>query len=420
MAQPVRLQHALGALGKNPQQRVAGIVAVLIVDLLEVVQVDEQQRQTLVAVQAAFVHGVGEHAEMRAIAGLGQAVGPGDLLDTAQRGGVVIVQRLHVQRQAANFAADGGFVECGALAQQQVGQLVVELADGGGDVAADQQQQQADGNHAHQRATGEECQAQRLQTLGEVFRGRGEACIQRARQQHVGGQLRLDRSQFGGNLQLRAVFVFKCLFQRDEGLRTHRQLQGEGFATLAGQWPAAGCGQDEIGLQQKRAALGLLDVDHCGGLQPLLCLPNHLLLDHVHAGERRQAAFEVVGRLAVRLNDGDRGEGQLGGRQRADGLLDAQPEGVVAKGGIRLAQECQQRLAFHDRVEHAAVEGLVVQIGRFQRGQLLRQAGLFQIQQCGPLGQVGGGRGNQLDDQNDRKDHQQGALTERHGRLSAR
>ncbi|MCM2607205.1 hypothetical protein NDQ57_21430, partial [Rossellomorea marisflavi] len=71
---------------------------------------------------------------MRAIAGLGQAVGPGDLLDALQRGGVALVERLHVGGQAADLAAVAGLVEGGPAAQQQVGELVVEGADRAGDV----------------------------------------------------------------------------------------------------------------------------------------------------------------------------------------------------------------------------------------------------------------------------------------------
>jgi len=145
-------------------------------------------------------------------------------------------------------------------------------------------------------------------------------------------------------------------------------------------------------------------------------LLDYPLLRGIHRAERRQAALEVVGRLAIGLHDGEGDERQFGVRQRANALLQAQPEGVVPKGGVRLAQEVQQRLAVDDRVEHAAVERLVVQIGRLQRRQLLLQTRLLQTQQRGALGQVGGGRGNQLDDQNDREDHQQRAFTERHGR----
>ena len=125
-----------------------------------------------------FIHGVGQHAEVRAVADLRQAVGPGDLLDALQRGGAAIVQGLHVDRQTADLAAVAGLVEGRAFAQQQVGELVVQLADGRGDVAADQPQQQSDGQQADQRTAREKGQPELLQALGGVVRRRRQAGVQ--------------------------------------------------------------------------------------------------------------------------------------------------------------------------------------------------------------------------------------------------
>ncbi len=408
-------QQRLGALGEQAQQGIAGIVAVAVVDLLEVVQVDEQQRQALVFLQALFIHDVGQHAEVRAVADLRQAVGPGDLLDALQRGGAAIVQGLHVDRQTADLAAVAGLVEGRAFAQQQVGELVVQLADGCGDVAADQPQQQPDGQQADQRTAREKGQPELLQTLGGVVRRRRQAGVQRARQRNLGGQADVHRQLLVGDLHRHTVFALQCPLELDESLGAYRQLDGEGFTALARQRPTAAGRQDEVGVDQQRSAIGLFEVDRRAGSR-LPGLLDDPLLRGIHRAERRQAALEVVGRLAIGLHDGEGNERQFGVRQRANALLQAKPEGVVAKGGVRLAQEVQQRLAVDDRVEHAAVERLVVQIGRLQRRQLLLQTRLLQAQQRGALGQVGGGRGNQLDDQNDREDHQQRAFTERHGR----
>src|SRR5690606_6145749 len=49
MGLAVLIERALGTQGKDPQQRITGVMAMLIVDLLEVVQVNEQQRQLLAA-----------------------------------------------------------------------------------------------------------------------------------------------------------------------------------------------------------------------------------------------------------------------------------------------------------------------------------------------------------------------------------
>jgi hypothetical protein len=326
----------------------------------------------------------------------------------------VVVQPLDVRRETADLAGLVHFRQRAAAAGHHVGELPVEAGDRIGDVAAHEQQHEADGEQAERDRTERQ---QRLQRGEPVVEESGIRCQagKEGRAERRGRRKRALRQELVlADIDRRAVFLFERPLHVEEGFWPDSRLHQDRAALGACHRAVEGERIDELGMHDQRFDAGLVEIVPGGepGARDNLAGMFHLLRGDFR--ERVVAVLEIVIDRQRRADDRHRDEALAVVGERGDALLEAHAERGAAVGRVGLVDEEPDRAAFDQRIDEAAVlRDLVLEDGG-QEAHLLPEARALQPEDRGTLDVIDEGGGKHVACQHDREDEGEGAFTERH------
>ncbi|MCY1223137.1 hypothetical protein D9M72_352490 [compost metagenome] len=285
--------------GQRLQELVADLVAVLVIDELEVVDVDHQQA-ALLAGGDCLAHGAGgKCVEMAAVADAGQGVGPGTALHEFQRLHRLPMQFADIFRQPPDLAFLLHVADLVARAHHHRHHVGVEACDRVGNEAADQHDDQPDREQAHRHGAERQQDLLPGQQRIEMFARNRERRIERGPEMNACRKVFGNRQRPGLEHDVGAVFLLQRLLHVEEAVRLDRDLDEQSARFLARQRPGEGDRIEEEGINDAWSLSRFVKIGPVGERVFADQAAGEVELGLVDLGEGVPAVFEIVVRLQI-------------------------------------------------------------------------------------------------------------------------